>query len=188
MTSSSLKMKIYTKTGDKGKTSLLGGYRVNKDNLRVEVYGNMDELNSFLGNFVSSCKDKRLARRVEKIQSNLFLIGSYIADKDEKIIKLDLLKKLKNEAEDLEKQIDKWELELPKLTNFILPGGTELATKAHIIRTLVRKTERRLVSLNKKEKINKNVLVYINRLSDYFFVLARYINFKAGEKEKIWKI
>jgi len=181
-------MKIYTKKGDSGKTTLLGGITVSKDNIRVGAYGNIDELNSLIGNFVSNCADKKLIDSIEKIQSNLFLIGSYLADKNEDYIRPVNLKKLEKETLTLEKQIDGWTKILPKLTNFILPGGTTLASKAHIIRTNVRKCERVISKINKTERTNKNVMAYINRLSDYFFVLARYLNFKEGIEEKIWKM
>jgi len=181
-------MKIYTKKGDTGKTSLLGGFKVNKDNIRVEAYGNIDELNSLMGDFISNLPNKKLIKNIEVIQNNLFLIGSYLADKNEDYINPTNLKKLKTETQVLEKQIDKWEQDLPKLTNFILPGGTNLASKAHIIRTNIRKCERVICKINRTEKIDKNVLTYINRLSDYFFVLARYLNFKSGVIEKVWKL
>lgn len=180
-------MKTYTKKGDSGQTSLLGGKRVSKDDLRVEAYGTIDELNSNIGelaSIMSESKDQRKIKELEKIQSTLFLIGSYLADKEGKFISL---KKLKAKTEGLEKQIDVWEKELPKLTSFILPGGTPAAAKTHVIRTVTRRAERQVVKLDSQKKIDENVLKYLNRLSDYFFVLARWLNFKAVVGDKIWK-
>ncbi|PIR43749.1 ATP:cob(I)alamin adenosyltransferase [candidate division WWE3 bacterium CG10_big_fil_rev_8_21_14_0_10_32_10] len=179
-------MKIYTKTGDKGTTSLLGGKRVKKSNIRVKAYGNIDELNSFVGLLDSRLHtNDKIRIYLRDTQVNLLLVGSHLADEKGKFIKLKDIKKLEKETSKLEREIDKMEKELPKLKNFILPGGCEQASLAHICRTITRRCERLLVSI---EEINPHVLKYINRLSDYFFVLARWFNYKEGVTDKIWKI
>lgn len=172
--------KIYTKTGDKGKTSLLGGKRIFKDNKIVNAYGNLDELNSFIGLLVTKDENKDLI----EIQKNIFLISSYIADVEKKYITEETVNKIN--VSYLEKRIDALSTELPELKNFILPGGSEKASLAHICRTITRRCERNLVTLQKKEVMSEKVIEYINRLSDYFFTLARYYNYKENIKETIW--
>lgn len=179
--------KIYTKTGDAGKTSMLGGKRVSKSCLEMEAIGEVDELNAFLGILIEEIEDdfKREKDKLINIQHCLFVIGANIAS-----VQTDLkqVKKLGNkEIEKLETWIDKMDGELSKLKNFILPGGSEEASKSFYARAICRRAERQVVALNQRYKIDKNIIKYLNRLSDLLFVLGRWINFKGGVKEVKWK-
>ncbi|WP_409250917.1 cob(I)yrinic acid a,c-diamide adenosyltransferase [Bacillus sp. SCS-153A] len=172
-------MKIYSKKGDKGRTSIIGG-RVDKDDLRVEAYGTIDELNSFVGKAVTELQDEKfedVLADLEKIQHELFDCGGDLANATEKIpMKL----KIESVAY-LERRIDEYIAETPPLEKFILPGGTGPAATIHIARTITRRGERQIVSLVKTEaSIPEVTLQYINRLSDYFFALARVINHRLG--------
>lgn len=176
-----MRIKIYTRTGDSGKTSLYGGKRVFKNNLRVNAYGTVDELNSLLGITLSKIKEKRIADFISIIQQDLFHIGSNLAG-----AKIDL-SILNSRVSEMEQMIDWMDEKLPELKNFILPCGVESATFLFYARTIVRRCERLSVKLNQKEPIDNKVLIYFNRFSDLLFVMARYINFRADVKEKIWK-
>lgn len=176
-----MRVKIYTKTGDSGKTSLYGGIRVSKHDIRVNAYGAIDELNSLLGIVSAKLADKRVEEFISQIQSDLFLIGSHLAGAG---VSLD---RLKSRVEEMEKLIDKLDKELPELRNFILPEGTEESTFLYFARSVGRRAERELVTLSSQEKVDKNILMYLNRLSDLLFVLGRYLNFKSGIIETIWK-
>ncbi|MBI3380184.1 cob(I)yrinic acid a,c-diamide adenosyltransferase [Candidatus Gottesmanbacteria bacterium] len=176
-----MRVKIYTKTGDEGKTSLYGGKRVFKNNLRVNSYGTVDELNSILGVVLSKIKDEKVAEFINKIQEDLFLIGSNLAG-----AKSDL-SVLKTRVVEMEKMIDWADAQLPELKNFILPSGVAGATFLFYARAVARRCERILAELNQKEPVDPKLLVYFNRLSDLLFEMARYLNFKAGVKETIWK-
>jgi len=176
-------MPIYTKRGDKGKTGLLengGEKRVSKDYLRIEVIGALDELNSYLGIVTSLLQSKKHKEFVENVQKDLFTINSILAGAK--------LVFTKTKTTKLEKKIDELEKNLPKLTNFILSGGSEVSARFQFARSLARRAERKLVALSKKEKIAPQILQYTNRLSDTFFVYARTINIEAGEEETVWKI
>lgn len=181
-------MKIYTKTGDKGETGLFGAGRVPKDSLRIDAYGTIDELNSFIGLAITEIKDENLKKLLLNIQNELFSIGTDLATpdlgKDEKL-------NIKRISEDyilnLEKEIDKYEAELGTLKNFILPGGSKGASFLHVCRTICRRAERKVVSLSKKEKINENIQIYLNRLSDLFFVLSRFENKVSNHPDIIWE-
>lgn len=173
-------MPIYTKKGDKGETGTFDGRRIPKDDLRVEVLGTIDEANSFLGLSSSFLEEQYLKNKVEQVQKNLFKLGSIIAGAKGSISKLVVMK--------YEKEIDEWTGKMPILKNFIFPGGCPSASALYTARTVVRRLERLLVRLNKNEKVNPSILIFINRLSDYLFTLARYINFKSGNSEAIWKI
>lgn len=175
------KVKIYTRTGDRGKTSLYGGKRVFKNHLRVNAYGLTDELNSLLGLVVVKLPDKRIENFINQIQNDLLLIGSFLAGAD---VSLEVLH---GRISEMEKVIDCLDKELPKLRNFILPGGTETGALLHFIRAVGRRTEREIVKLSKQVEIDEKILVYFNRLSDFLFILARYLNFKAGMRETIWE-
>ena len=181
-------MKIYTKKGDKGNTSLLGGKIIKKSDLRVNTYGTVDELNSTVGIVVSEIKDKKIIKDLQDIQEDLLLIGSYLADSNYKFIKKDQIKKLDERTEFLERQIDKMQKKLPELKNFILPGGNRAAAFSHLARTVARRTERSIAKLAKREKVSSYVQKHLNRLSDYFFVLARWFNYKSKIKDEIWKL
>lgn len=179
-------MSIYTKFGDKGKTSLYGGKTVSKASLRVEAYGAIDELNSSLGIVLSFLKDRSLKTKLLLLQKDLFEIGSSIAslstNKDKEPSKY-----LKKRTKEFEKEIDNLAKKLPKLENFILPGGGKSGSNLHFSRTLVRRAERRIVELSEKEKINGEILIFINRLSDLLFMYARFINHKEKKKEVLWR-
>ncbi|WP_442598938.1 cob(I)yrinic acid a,c-diamide adenosyltransferase [Neobacillus sp. D3-1R] len=178
-------MKIYTKTGDKGTTSLIYGQRVAKNNARVEAYGSCDETNSVIGLALSHLKDVSFEGKTAfddifyKIQTTLFHVGAELATPAGKEVKW----RLKEEdITELENQIDIWDSELVSLTNFILPGGHPGGAALHVARTVVRRAERSAVSLG--EELNPLVLSYLNRLSDFLFVAARYVNAKLGQSEK----
>lgn len=175
-------MSIYTKFGDKGKTSLYGGKTVSKASLRVDAYGSCDELNSFLGIVLNSLKDKNIIQ----IQKDLFEIGAALAsparNKDKSLSEY-----LEQRVKDFEEEIDFITKKLPELENFILPGGGKTGANLHFARTLARKAERKIVELSEKEKINKDILVFINRLSDLLFMYARLVNYKEKKKEIIWR-
>jgi cob(I)alamin adenosyltransferase len=174
-------MKIYTKTGDLGKTSLYGGKRVLKNDIRVETYGTIDELNSLVGIAVLKNKDERIRNFLISVQKDLFIIGSFLAGSN---VELDILSLRIGE---MEKLIDSLDGKLPKLGNFILPGGMEGAAFLFLLRAVTRRAERNVVMLSIEEMVVNSVIVYLNRLSDLLFVFARYVNYKAGNKETIWK-
>ncbi len=186
-------MKIYTKSGDKGKTSLLGGQRVDKNHPKLDAYGTVDELNSHIGllilqiqdtKFKSASKAKEITSDIVKIQNHLFLLGSHIACNSESDRKTYKIADFSSENSDwMEKLIDDLEQDLDPLKNFILPGGSLSSAQAHICRTVCRRSERLVSSLPDHEAI---WLIYLNRLSDYFFVLARYLNHTQGIKDVIW--
>jgi cob(I)alamin adenosyltransferase len=179
-------MSVYTKFGDKGKTSLYGGKTVSKADVRVEAYGAIDELNSFLGIAIAFLKDKSLKQKLILLQNDLFEIGTSLASlskNNDKKLSLHLSKRVK----EFEKEIDFLTKKLPELENFILPGGSKSASQIHFARTLVRKAERRIVRLSQSENVNPEILIFINRLSDLLFMWARYINKKEKKKEILWK-
>jgi cob(I)alamin adenosyltransferase len=177
-------MPIYTRVGDKGKTALHTGKTVSKGSLRVEAYGNLDELNSFLGVVVSQVKDKKIKNQILEIQNDLFAIGANLAGPGEKG-QQKLAQKLKIKVGEFEAEIDRLTVKMPKLKSFILPGG-KTGSLLHYSRTLARRAERRTVILAEKEAVMSEILVYINRLSDLLFTFARYINYKEKQKETIW--
>jgi cob(I)alamin adenosyltransferase len=179
-------MKVYTKKGDKGKTQLLGGSMVDKDHAKLECYGTIDELNSFIGNVYDQELNSFHKEILLKIQNQLFNLGSIISfDGEKNKIKLPNIK-IEN-IKMLEKAIDKMEENLPKLRSFILPSGHPTASKCHIARTVCRRAERNLVTLSKTTKIDMLHLQYLNRLSDYLFVLSRTILKDNGGTEIEWQ-
>ncbi|MHA2369849.1 MAG: cob(I)yrinic acid a,c-diamide adenosyltransferase [Candidatus Hodarchaeales archaeon] len=177
------KTRIYTRTGDKGQTSLVNGTRVLKSNARVETYGTIDELNAAIGVTRSFLQDEMIDHWLETIQRDLFNIGSTLATPSEKQIPDRVHIPL---AESLEQLIDKCDEELPALTNFILPGGTKAGATLHLARTICRRAERRLVTLTEQEPVNPEILRYINRLADLLFSLARLENYRRGIEEVQW--
>ncbi len=177
-------MKVYTKKGDDGKTSLLSGVRIPKHGLRIETYGTIDELNSFLG--LLSAKTNHLNDFIINIQNQLFDIGSYLAAEGMHD-KYNLNGVNDEDIGNLEKSIDEMSEQLPPLRNFILPGSCELNALAHICRTVCRRAERKATLLSEKETVKPEVVRYLNRLSDWFFVYARYISFKEGLQDREWK-
>lgn len=183
-------MPIYTRTGDTGKTSLFGGRRVLKCEELVEVYGSIDELNSWVGLLLTDKLSPEQKNLLTKIQSDLLTIGSSLAGWQGDLGLLD------TGVKEMEATIDVLEKKLPKLTNFILPGGTTLAARFHLARSVCRRTEREAVALSQKpadakalagrEKVDPRIVKYLNRLSDLFFTLARFINREAKVKEIVW--
>ncbi|HEX5625253.1 MAG TPA: cob(I)yrinic acid a,c-diamide adenosyltransferase [Saprospiraceae bacterium] len=179
-------MKIYTKTGDHGETSLFGGRRTSKDDLRIEAYGTVDELNAQLGLLAASVDLPEVKNRIIRIQTYLFVIGSKLAsDPFNPTLKTPELNE--DEIQFLEEEIDQMEKTLVPLRYFILPGSDVPSSTAHICRTVCRRAERRVVSLNQLEQIDHHILIYLNRLSDYLFVLSRYIARINGMEEIYWK-
>ena len=189
-------MAIYTKKGDKGRTSLGSGVRVWKDSRRVEVYGAIDELNSLLGVIEADLslankkyakprlnRGKYLSEIIITVQNDLFCIGSYLSNPANS----SLISGLSENTLMFESQIDEMTTLLPELENFILPGGGRIGANLHLARAVSRRAERKLVSLIKKEKVNSDVVSYINRLSDLFFTMSRFANFSDKKKEIIWK-
>ena len=178
--------KIYTKKGDKGQTSLIGGSRVPKSDLRIEAYGTLDELNSFIGLIRDFAVDQDEKNTILAIQSNIFVAESiYAADSADALQPLPKL--TDSDIELLEHEIDRMNQHLPELKNFILPGGHPVVSYCHIARTVCRRAERIMVKLDLQEPEYLTALKFINRLSDYLFVLARYIGRELGAAEQIWK-
>lgn len=176
-------MKIYTKTGDKGTTSLLSGTRVSKADMRLDAYGTLDELNSWLGVLASELPTNSFPL-LTKIQSELFSMGSYLALEGEATFPMPKLDPDLVNA--LERQIDSWNEQLPELKNFILPSGSKASSMAQVARTITRRAERRVVALANEVEVKEEIPVFLNRLSDFFFVLARFILHKEGLQERIW--
>jgi cob(I)alamin adenosyltransferase len=181
-------MKIYTKTGDSGETGLFGGERVSKNALRIEAYGTIDELNAFIGLAIIEVSDNSVKDLLQRIQNWLFSIGADLATPDnEKTKKLNVFRTPEEYYVYIEEEIDKYESKLDELKNFILPGGTKGAALLHICRTITRRAERMVVALNGTVKIGNNIIIFLNRLSDLFFVLARFDNAVTGTPDIEWK-
>lgn len=178
-------MKIYTKGGDKGTTSLVTGTRVKKYHVRLEAYGMIDELNSYIGLLRSFEINERSRDFLINLQHKLFNIGSILAT-DEKEIKFELPKLKSADTLSIEKEIDFLNEMLPALQYFILPGGNQMVSHCHIARTICRKAERRIVKLAETEKIDEELIKFVNRLSDYLFVLARVISKESRAEEIKW--
>ena len=175
--------KIYTRTGDKGSTQLGDGKRVDKNSLRVDAYGSVDEANATIGLSILRTNSE-IKRILQIIQNDLFDLGADLCMPDKK--KIQKLKITKDIVDYIEKKIDSFNKELAPLSSFILPGGSESSTYLHIARTVTRRAERKVCALSKKERINPVAIIYLNRLSDLLFVLARYTNNK-GKKDILWK-
>jgi cob(I)alamin adenosyltransferase len=185
-------MKIYTKTGDTGTTALFGGSRVPKHNLRIDSYGTVDELNSWMGLIRDQKIEKHTGKIINSIQHNLFTIGAILATPPEKEIlkngkdRLNISKISEEEVSLLESEMDLMNQELPEMTHFILPGGHPAVSYCHITRTVCRRAERLATELNEHTPIDPQVLKYLNRLSDYLFVLARKLTKDLQAKEIKW--
>jgi cob(I)alamin adenosyltransferase len=183
--------RIYTRSGDSGDTGLFGGQRVRKDDVRVEAYGTVDELNALLGVAVSVSQDPDLARLLTHIQHDLFSLGADLATPEsagEKHGRAVVSRVDDGAATRLEHEIDRLESELAPLNRFILPGGSPLAAQLHLARTVCRRAERRCVRVLDSETVNPNIVRYLNRLSDLLFVMARAANARAGVQDIPWLV
>lgn len=174
--------KIYTRTGDKGKTSLFDGTRVLKSHKRVETYGTIDELNSMIGVVLAHLQRNKLVKELEKIQHDLLDIGSALATPYPLPVT-----GLNQRPKDFEKLIDEMTAQMPELTSFILPGGSKAGAFLHVARTITRRAERQLVALMQKEEVDQSIVSYLNRLSDLLFTMSRFINHIEKKKEITWK-
>jgi cob(I)alamin adenosyltransferase len=184
-----MSIKIYTKTGDKGRTSLIGGTKVLKSDLRIEAYGNVDELNSFVGLCNDLLQDEACKKILSEIQDRLFTIGSSLACDPEKETKMNLPGLVETDITLLENEIDRMNDSLPEMKHFILPGGHVTVSQLHITRCVCRRAERGCVRLLQEINNSGNNLTikYLNRLSDYLFVLARYTAKREGAEEIAWR-
>ena len=178
-------MKIYTKTGDKGQTSLIGGTRVPKYHIRIESYGTVDELNSYIGLIMCQAIDPHHQSILKEIQDRLFTIGSSLASDPERS-KMKIPDLLASDITLLEKEIDDMNEVLPELKHFVLPGGNTTVSYCHLARCVCRRAERLTVHLAEESFVDNNITIYLNRLSDYLFVLARKLNADAKTEENIW--
>jgi cob(I)alamin adenosyltransferase len=179
-------MKIYTKTGDEGTTSLFGGKRVSKADLRIDAYGTIDELNSWLGVLRDQRVNEIRLKLLAEIQDRLFTIGSILAtEPDNKKVKIPAL--VENDIELLEKQMDEMDAQLPAMRHFVLPGGHSSVSFGHVARTVCRRAERLVIALNQIEKVDPVVIKYLNRLSDFLFMLCRSMAFELKAPETPWQ-
>jgi cob(I)alamin adenosyltransferase len=177
---------LYTRGGDKGETSLYGAGRVPKDSQRVEAYGTIDELNSCIGVALATCKKKEISKPLKRVQAELFTAGADLAAElpgkgGARVPRIE-----RRDTERLEKMVDELQRRLPRLTSFILPGGSQTSSLLHLSRAVCRRAERRIVTLSGAEKINPEMVPYFNRLSTYLFNLARYANVLEGVEEEAW--
>jgi cob(I)alamin adenosyltransferase len=181
-------LKIYTRTGDEGYTSLLGGTKVPKSHIRIEAYGTVDELNSYIGWVADVFPDDHLLPAFREIQDRLFTIGSILACDPEKEIGFAMPVLLDTDITFLENEIDKMEEILPEMKYFILPGGHPSVSITHVARTVCRRAERCVVNMGEHAlPVDQRIIIYLNRLSDYLFVLARYIGHELGVQEIPWR-
>lgn len=182
-----MKSSVYTHTGDKGTTGLVGGTRIPKDDIRIEAYGTIDELNSYVGllrSYVSNTHDSEF---LLDIQHRLFMIGSILATDISRVDVKKIMKITADNVKSVETEIDAIDTNLPRHNKFIIPGGCRASSVAHICRTVCRRSERRIYTLEKKMSVNnEELLKYINRLSDYFFVLSRKVNLDYKADEIFW--
>lgn len=178
-------MKIYTKKGDKGQTSLIGGTRVPKYHLRIEAYGTVDELNVYIGLIRGQDINSSFQVVLKEIQDRLFTIGSSLAADPEKS-KMKIPDLYLSDIEFLEEQIDDMDIELPLLKHFILPGGSNSISFCHLARVVCRRAERLCVQLSETSFVDEKIIIYLNRLSDYLFILGRKIAFDSDIEEYIW--
>ena len=177
-------MKIYTKTGDDGNTGLQGDLRISKSHERIFAYGAVDEANASLGVILSQKLDSDISEVLQKIQNELFILGSDLSNPNLTDLRNRVTKEM---IENLELFIDRFETELEPLMNFILPGGIFSASLLHQSRTIIRRAETHTVKLSERDEINQNCIIYLNRLSDLFFVMSRLINKRNGSKDILWK-
>ncbi|MFZ4456480.1 MAG: cob(I)yrinic acid a,c-diamide adenosyltransferase [Bacteroidales bacterium] len=180
------KSKVYTKTGDNGYTSLVGGKRVLKSDIRLDSYGTIDELNSFLGLLIDEAGDFEEKGLFIEIQKKLFTIGSILATEDSQLAEkygcvVDI-----SDVKLLEDAIDEIDSKLPKMKYFVLPGGSKVGSLAHVCRTICRRSERQIITLSHESEVSEELLIYINRLSDLFFVFARKASISENNAEIFW--
>jgi len=179
---------LYTRRGDSGETGLYGSKRVRKDSPRVEAYGNIDELNSCIGLAASGSKYKKLIDELKWVQGRLFIAGADLATESGGRGKSGSVPRIsEDDTKRLESLIDEMQTRLPKLTNFILPGGSEFSAKLQFARSVCRRAERSVVSLSKAEKVNPELIPFLNRLSTYLFNAAREANLLEGRKDEVWR-
>jgi len=179
-------MKIYTKTGDKGDTRLFDGTKTRKDDQRVDTYGDVDELNSFIGAAAAWLEDKALVAMLADIQRDLFTVGAQLANPKSASSTSERSRLDERRIRILESSIDEFETELPPLRQFILAGGCPAGALLHVARTVCRRAERRVVALSVHVTVDEVVIRYLNRLSDFLFVLARLVNHRQGQQENPW--
>lgn len=177
-------MKIYTKTGDAGQTSLFGGQKVSKGSLRIDSYGTVDELNSIIGIALSQPHSEKTSELLKTVQNQLFVLGADLATPHSREVRIDRVSE--NEITFLEIAIDEMEESLPPLKFFILPGGTQAGATIHFARTVCRRAERISVLCSAEEEVSATALKYLNRLSDFLFVLGRFENHVSGKEETLW--
>lgn len=182
-----MSFKIYTKTGDKGSTSLIGGTKVSKAHDRIEAYGTVDELNSYIGLCKDVLEDTHSKNVLQEIQERLFTIGSSLACDPEKETKMSIPDLKEDDCNFLEKEIDKMDEQLPVMKSFILPGGHTSISHLHIARCICRRAERACVRLQETTKVEDIVIKYLNRLSDYLFTLARYAGYLLHIPDIAWR-
>lgn len=180
-------MKIYTGKGDQGNTGLLGGKRVPKHHLRIEAYGTVDELNSYLGLVRDTIEDKHAEMVLLEIQDRLFTLGSHLALDPDHAGKMKLPEVDQTDIDRLEKEMDRMDEILPEMKNFILPGGHVAVSHCHVARCICRRAERCVVALHEQDPQSEVILTYLNRLSDYLFVLARMVSWDKKAVEMPWK-
>ena len=179
--------RVYTRGGDKGMTSLVGGRRVSKASIRLEAYGTVDELSSHIGLLAAMLHDGHDREMLFRVQNCLFNVCTNLATNQDETELYPSAYLPKGEIELMENEVDDVMQLLPERQGFILPGGTQAAAQAHVCRTICRRAERRIVALAEEATVSPEVQQYVNRLSDYFFVLAKKLNFIAGQSEKIWQ-
>jgi cob(I)alamin adenosyltransferase len=179
---------LYTRGGDSGETGLYGSKRVGKDSRRVEAYGSVDELNSFIGLTITISNRQEISKQLKWVQGKLLVTGADLAselsdgNQQNRIPRIE-----RSDTDTLERMIDQMQKELPRLANFILPGGGSLSAHIHLARSVCRRAERAIVALGKSEKINPELVPFFNRLSTYLFNLARYANMLDGTKDELWQ-
>ena len=179
--------KVYTRTGDQGETSLVGGVRIKKSNIRLEAYGTVDELSAHLGMLVSMMKEGDERDFIIRIQNNLFNVCTHLATDQSQTPLYPSAHLAEGEIASIEQKIDSLMKQLPERQGFVLPGGVPAACQAHICRTVCRRAERRIAALAEEAQIASEMQQYVNRLSDYLFVLAKIINFNEGKSEIVWQ-
>ena len=179
--------RVYTKTGDKGTTSLVGGVRIKKSDIRLEAYGAVDELSAHLGMLAAMLTDDDNRQTIIRIQNNLFNVCTHLATDQSQTPLYPSAHLAEGETAFLEQEVDRLMALLPERQGFILPGGTQAAAQAHVARTVCRRAERRIAALAEVATVGEEIQQYVNRLSDYLFVLAKIINFNSGQDEIIWQ-